>query len=298
VLLLPEYPNEPWTDKPHNSILEIAFSSGVLGLALYLFFIGFILIALIRKAQNSEASDKTTASLLFGLFVAYLLQLFFAFDTVLSLQSFFTMTALVSIFCFGEVEYFGKRNLDQYIKVIVKILLTMFSIGMIYFFSFKVWQESRMLRGMNEMSVEARALVFEKTMNTSPVGASGTESQYIDLVVSKYKEKWSSYNTEIRVKVQKELKFFFVYSVKQSDKYPFDLRWAVVSSGIGNMLFEMSGVKDLALLEVSKKYGMRAISNSPQNPMGYQAVAESLILEGKPAMAKKFMQMVVGMNSK
>jgi len=70
-------------DKPHNAYLEIAFSYGIIGLVAYLFFIG----AVFRRAWSIPAFA--------GALTAYLVFLFFFFDTFASLLMFFFIAAFL-----------------------------------------------------------------------------------------------------------------------------------------------------------------------------------------------------------
>ncbi|MCE9549365.1 O-antigen ligase family protein, partial [Candidatus Nomurabacteria bacterium] len=296
ILLSPGYPDGAWTDKPHNNILEIAYSGGLVGLMFYLSLVGFILISLIQKVRTSESIERATGALLFGLLTAYFFQLFFAFDTISSLPTFFITIALVSVFCFGEPKLTEKRYINKYLKIFFVVFFIILTFLMIYFFSWKVGQESKMLRKMNSIPVEERISVFKNTITKSGAVGIATESQYIDLVVAKYKSNWSTYSLEIRAKVKKELEYLFEYSKQRSEEYPSDFRMALMSARIGNMLFDISKVKQLEFLEVSKKYGARAVSNSPLNDMGYLTLAETFILEGDLDRAMKFAEMAVNLN--
>lgn len=298
ILLSPNYPNEPWADKPHNNLLEIAFSSGIPGLILYLSLVVFLLVSLIRKCFVSEGKDKITASLFFGLIAAYIFQLFFAFDTMLSIQAFFVISGIVSVFCFGEIKAIEKRDLNKLINLGIISLMTIFCILIFYFFSYKIGHESKMLRKMVEMPIPERVLIFEDVMKISPAGSSMTESHFIDYVVKGYRENWASFEPDIREKGEEELRFLLDYSSRKSDENIEDLRFALISSKIANMLFASSEVKDLDLLDISKKYGERAIKNSPGNNVGYQTLSESFILEGKYDEAMKLAEIVVDLNPK
>lgn len=296
VLLSPNYPRELWTDKPHNVFLEMAFSAGVPGLAIYLFLIGFIFLGLIKKAQASDKEGRITASLFFGLLISYLAQLFFAFDTVSSIPVFFVTIALVSIFSFEEITHEDTRVLNKPIKVAATLAFLVLSPLMIYFFSFKVGQKSSQIKEIHAMNIEKRLSLFEKIMNISPTGRLENEAQYIEIVINGYKENWSTYGGEVRGKVKRNVEFLLQYAAKRSDEYPEDFRWALVSVMASNTLYDISKEKQADLLDISKKYGSRTISNSPFVYLGYLALAETFMLEGKLDQSERFVQMAVKVN--
>lgn len=70
-------------DKPHNAFLESAFSYGIVGLMIYLFFIWQIM----RRARRITA--------LYAALCAYFVFLFFFFDTFASLLMFFLVAAIL-----------------------------------------------------------------------------------------------------------------------------------------------------------------------------------------------------------
>lgn len=296
ILLSPEYPNESWADKPHSSLLEVAFSTGIPGLIVYLSLFGYVLISIIRKASTSDLADRRTASLFFGLLISYGIQVFLAFDTVSSIQALFVLLSVVSIFCFKEVEYTDKRKLGVLFKTITSILIVLISIYMIYFFSLRVSRESKMIRGLNTISIQKRVDLFKETMDKSKVGMLATESQYIDILVENYKRNWGTFEPEVRIEIIRELEFLLQYSMEKSDKYPLDLRFALIVAKIANGLFDISHSQNLELLEISKKYGLRSIHNSPFNEKGYRVMAETYLLEGKFDTAIKFAEMRVNLN--
>lgn len=297
-ILSPEYPSESWVDKPHNVIFDIALSSGIPGLMFYLSLLGLALISLIRKASVSSATERITASLFFGLFFSYGFQLFFAFDTVSSIQAIFVTLALVYIFCFKEVENVKKPNFYKHKKAIVVTLLTLMCVVMVYFLSFRVYQESIMVRRINTISIQKRISQFKDTMNISPVGTLSTESQHIDFAVEKYKKNWNTFSEDIKEGVKKELEFLLQYSMGRSDKYINDLRFALISAKIANGLYGVSEVKQRAVLDLAREYGMRAINNSPTNQKGYEIMTEVYLSEGKIDEAIKFADMLIGLNGK
>lgn len=77
------YGNEPWFDRVHNMHLEWLVAGGIVGFLMYvsLFVAAFIVIwQLWRRA----VFDAVSAAFLIGIFVAYLVQNFFVFDTIIT----------------------------------------------------------------------------------------------------------------------------------------------------------------------------------------------------------------------
>ncbi len=296
ILLSPEFPNEPWTDKPHNTILEIAFSTGIVGLALYLSFIGLVLIVLARAVAAAEPKMRMIPALFFGAIISYSFQGLFAFDTVVGSYTFYILSALIAVAYCGEISESPRKGIALWIKIIISICSVVLGIVILYFCSLRVGQESRMIKKMMNMSVEDRLATFETTMHRSPVGTMRSESQYIDILAGQYRKDLSSYTPKARAEAERELAFLLSYATKRSDLYPHDFRFAFVSSRIANLLFDTTELKDPHLLEMSQRYAVRAIDDSPRNPLGYQAMVEVLFLAGKRNTGMLFAQMIVDLN--
>src|SRR5581483_2274683 len=78
-------------DKPHNALLEVLVTTGVMGLVVYLGLIGTIIYGFVKLYQKNRIS-KFGLAVLVAAIVAYHVQNFFVFDTIaaylcLTLQS-------------------------------------------------------------------------------------------------------------------------------------------------------------------------------------------------------------------
>lgn len=83
---------EPWFDRVHNMPLEWLVTGGLVTFLAYLTFLGSLVWALERAVRNSIMSAQS-AFIFVGMFVAYLIQLLFVFDTL--------GTYLLSVFMFS-----------------------------------------------------------------------------------------------------------------------------------------------------------------------------------------------------
>lgn len=102
-----------YSDKPHNAYIEILACSGVIGLALYLSLLFFVARAIHEAKKQKVITSFQESVLVFG-FVAYLVQNFFAFDTIGTLFTFsFFLAYVAHISVKNEVllcvEYRGKK---------------------------------------------------------------------------------------------------------------------------------------------------------------------------------------------
>lgn len=83
---------EAWFDRTHNMPLEWLVSGGMVGFLAYLALFGSVLWALITAAKKGALSGYS-AAIFVGMFIAYLVQLFFVFDTISTYLLFTLMLA-------------------------------------------------------------------------------------------------------------------------------------------------------------------------------------------------------------
>lgn len=80
-----------YADRPHNSLLYIAYAAGLPGLALYLLFVGGAFVGAIRGYRLRTGADKILAAGLLGGLVAYVLAEQTLFSTIEVTPLFFAM---------------------------------------------------------------------------------------------------------------------------------------------------------------------------------------------------------------
>ncbi|MFA6393452.1 MAG: O-antigen ligase family protein [Patescibacteria group bacterium] len=84
-------------DQPHNFVLEVANSAGIIGVISYLVFLGFIFFGLYGKIKEEEnKSDRAGLIFIFAGIGAYVVALLFSFETSNSLQLWFLVLALAT----------------------------------------------------------------------------------------------------------------------------------------------------------------------------------------------------------
>jgi O-antigen ligase len=85
---------EHWFDSSHNQFIDELLAHGIVGLIIYLFLLGFIL-----KEVYILSKDELVVSLcFFGLFIAYIVQNIFLFDTFISYVYFVLSIGLLIMF--------------------------------------------------------------------------------------------------------------------------------------------------------------------------------------------------------
>ena len=83
-----------WFDKPHNYLLEILVTTGLIGLLSYIAIIIFSVFSVFKNSK-SEVLSLTEASVLFSGIMAYQIQNLFVFDTIAASLAFFIFLGFV-----------------------------------------------------------------------------------------------------------------------------------------------------------------------------------------------------------
>ncbi|MDP2650807.1 MAG: O-antigen ligase family protein, partial [bacterium] len=72
--------DEPWFDSSHNQLMDVLAEGGIVGLSLYLFWIGTIFYT-VRKLLKRGTKDKLIGAIIAGTYLGFLIQGWFLFDT-------------------------------------------------------------------------------------------------------------------------------------------------------------------------------------------------------------------------
>jgi tetratricopeptide (TPR) repeat protein len=92
-----------WPDKPHNYYVEVLSTTGIIGSAFYLVFIGLLYWSIINTRRKRVISEKV-AMLCFGGLTAYLVSLLFLFEMFSFYHPFFLLVAVIASWGAGGKE--------------------------------------------------------------------------------------------------------------------------------------------------------------------------------------------------
>lgn len=116
-------PTETYFDRAHNNIVDIASTSGVLGLLAYLAIFVATLIYLFRAYKEDKISPLE-ASLWFGLLAAYFVQNLAVFDSLVTYVSLFIVLARIHyLYLQDKDEIFNLKPTKEYFGLKVILLL-------------------------------------------------------------------------------------------------------------------------------------------------------------------------------
>lgn len=127
---------ETWADKPHNQLIELLSTTGILGFAAFAAIIFFALRALWRLATTESFNNIRTSFLPYlcigGALISYLGHIFFAFDTLEPRLAVFMILGFI-IFSEGRHFYQGKKTSIASLKriSIILFLVSVYSLAII-----------------------------------------------------------------------------------------------------------------------------------------------------------------------
>lgn len=98
---------EPWFDRPHNQALQYLVEGGIVLFSAYLFLVAMIFFSIFKIFKK----EKTLGSLLFAIYIAYIIQSLILFDTLPIFLGFFVFLGFI-YFAISEVNV-SSRNQHQ-----------------------------------------------------------------------------------------------------------------------------------------------------------------------------------------
>lgn len=134
---------EPWYDRTHNMFFEWLVAGGVVGFLAYLFLIGSIFWTIIKGVMSASFTKKQMF-IFFAMFVSYLVQLLFVFDTLAT----YLMFTLFAAFFYAASSYpqewpkknylfsalkFNHSGETRYYKISASRLSTLFAVLVLFF---------------------------------------------------------------------------------------------------------------------------------------------------------------------
>ena len=127
--------SQPWYDRAHNTIVEIAVATGIFGSLAYFALFGWA-ISLVWRGQKTNQFSFSAGLLLTTLLLVYFLQNLFVFDTLMSYLLFFLILGFIqSAQSFSVKKYAAPAALTKAKTIFIFILLIAAIIPLAYFFN-------------------------------------------------------------------------------------------------------------------------------------------------------------------
>ncbi len=232
-----------WFDKPHNYILEILVTNGILGLLTYLSILGFMVISF-YKAYKADFYGLAEFSILLASLLVYQIQNLFVFDTVPASLTFYVLVGFA-----GYLWHVSKTDLTP-VKYADKINRSIDS------FSFAVLGVSLVVVAYGVHASNVVPLRIAKNLNYGYAYAnvdSARSSNYFDIAIS--------------------LPFNF-------DKTETASKYADVASGWARGATEKTESMAVANLDRAISYMQIALEVQPDNPILWQRILTLYLYRG------------------
>src|SRR3989344_226202 len=289
-----------WFDKPHNYLLEILVTNGVLGFVFY----GAILILsvlVVYRGFKKDFLDLFQSCLLLAGFLAYQFQNLFVFDTV---------PASVAFYCFlgflGYLSYeinFKKSELNGSVtgknQNFAKVVFVISGVLAVYIVYAGNWMPARAAKNVNYgyayLSADLRKSIeyFNKAI-TYPFNFDFTEtgSKFGDLA-SNLSAGVDRGNAEKLKSAQEQIKKILAYEISVSEKVSND---PVIWQRLSNVYLYSAIVNNqpvpLEAIETLEK----AINLAPNRVEARVALAQVRLFQGLKQEAVKIMEEVVALD--
>lgn len=271
-----------WWDRPHNIFLDIAVNFGIIAL---IFYIGFWIILLwqLQKIKQSEKNADNTNTLLEAhglqaMFVAYLIALFFNFDSFPTyLISFFFIGYSYYLF-FSKKETIEIQNQQKYINYKTKkSIFLVFAIILLLFFYFwnikPLWQNETIAyaKSISNVGRCQKSLEIMENVNKSP----GILKVYSALIYSDVIKKCANKENQFEY-AEKGKKTLEKASVVQ----PYYTRTWLFMGGLTNVLAanEQDANTQKSLLQEARQYLDKALEISPKRQEIYVEIEKNYLV--------------------
>lgn len=275
-----------WYDRVHNIVLDIAVSSGILGLLSYLSIFVIAIFGLLKICP--KVIQKRNLFLPLGMVVllmVYFLQNIWVFDMVSSYMIFFLSLAFVYFLIQGENLQFlpQKGENKKAIYYSLGILLIFITILTIYFGNIQPARASR-YTVMGVVSPLEKAIpLFQKALSVSKISIFETSEQFARKIDG------LTFDSE---QDHELLKKGFELSAEEMEKSikknPQDFRfYLVLGRHYSNFYYFNQDPEKLGLAE---EYLNKAAELSPKNQQVYWSLSQVKLSQGKEEEAINFMQ--------
>ena len=278
----PGYAAEKLIDRPHNTLLEYASLTGVLGLLAYLSIFVALFWVLIRLGIHKQEKRKE-AALFIGLLSAYFLQNLFLFDSNISFLCFFVVIGLVASF---DDNLLKKVEISEKVKSdIVTISACLVSVFLIIFF---VILPRREAKSWNKYVFDNRIVDLSKQKfpaSISLIGDVGDSSDAVDNINKHIDGMYTSLTPEVVPYVEQYLLNIMSALRAELERHPQNYRLNISFVNTVSLYLGITNKQDKELFDEASKSMERAFSVNNKNPDDYISYAQFKLLERDPKTA-------------
>jgi O-antigen ligase len=133
------FKQEPWFDRAHNILFDIGTSAGVLGILAYLFLFGSLAYVVYTKWRKGLFPFWTAAGII-ALFVGYILQNLFTFDTITTFIPLYMVLAFIAGSLYADNSFVAEDNQKNNILITGVLLAFLVVIPGMYYINIAPWR--------------------------------------------------------------------------------------------------------------------------------------------------------------
>ncbi len=289
------YVDEQAVTNPHNVIYDMAVSSGIPGLLIYLTLLGFTCFVFIKFAGNYGGKDRWII-ILSGTLLGYFIQNLFVFDTPTAYFMYFICIGL-AMGCLSirkpekeiliPVENMFKRKVIGYIfSVILFILFILFVVLPSI--------ESRQWQNLRSFSLAGEVQKIEDVASISLMGGASDDARYTNEVLNKvddWRKQSNNINNELQNKIILDNIISTVSLLEKDVNNSSGNFFANYEAGmLLHLAFIIDSKHDPILLDRARSFLDEARNISPLNPRVYYNIAQNELFRKNTEKAIGFIQ--------
>jgi len=288
-LSMAKYGGQVIFDRAHNIILDIGVTSGILGVLSYLTIFVTAFLALFKKSKEFLRKDELMLFLgIVVILIVYFLQNLLVLDTINSYIMFFLILGFIS-------SSLGKNKLEElreketnkkYICSCLGAVLIIFVILTTYFGNIQPARASFYIGKAKNIALKESIPLFQKSFRIHTISQlDGSKYLYDKVIQSLFSPNINRGTLKIDLQIiEEELE-------KNIKKNPLDFYLHLQSAGVYADSFNIT--RDGGKLVLAESVLRKAIALSPENPRGYQKLADVMFSRGKYEEQFKLLKKVV-----
>lgn len=269
-----------WYDKVHNIVLDVAVSSGIIGLLIYFSIFGVAIFGLYKLLKKEYLKDDFFVSLsLITLFLVYFLQNIWVFDMISSYIMFFGTLAFVYFLIYSQKEKEESKNIT--FSSFIGILLIFATLFIFFYDNVQPARAAKEIaKGFvfieeGKFNIEKSISSFQKTLSLSPMSYFEAPPLFYrtlnKLVFYAGKE-----NVNLIIKAINDLEEALKKSLKNN---PDNVRTMIVLADYYNFLYSVAQEEKFSLL--AEDLLQKAIKINPMNQQLYWILSQTKVNQGK-----------------
>lgn len=287
---------QTYFDHAHNTIVDIAVTSGIIGLLSYLAIWAAIILYLIKSFREKYINLNEFLIITF-LLVAYFAQNIFVFDCLATFIAFFIIIGYISYehYWSGESKE-GEKNLSVKFNPILAVVLSIFSLFLIFQFNLKPADAMiESVKGQAQIAYNNNLLAgyeqYKKSLTYNTILDRDIRASFINVLIS------DAY-TYIKTVPQEQLLQVIDFAISEGEK---NLKLNAEDTMMNlqqGQLYDIKANLSKSKLDLAQgeEYLKKALAGSPERLQIYFILAQNKLIGGKYKEAIEILEKACEMN--